>query len=105
MNYKEIKMSSDETFFEDYSRKKLFGRTFDRILAFHDPGVAAVMDFSGAYHIDSEGRSLYSHRFFRTFGFYEGRAAVVDANGNWFHIGLDRKSTRLNSSHQIISYA
>jgi hypothetical protein len=43
------------------------------------------MDSSGAYHIDPAGDAAYPERYQRTFGFYEGIAAVQSAEG-WFHI-------------------
>ncbi len=47
-----------------------------------------VLDAWGAYHIDAEGRAIYSQRFIRTFGFYDGRAAVESKTG-WHHILSD----------------
>src|SRR5207244_9869066 len=36
----------------------------------------------------------------------EDEFQLVDTTGSWVHVQVsDRKSTRLNSSHQIISYA
>ena len=61
---------------------------FLSVLKFHAPGLAPVLDASGAYHIDAEGRAAYSHRFIRTFGFYDGRAAVESKTG-WYHILTD----------------
>ena len=55
------------------------------VLKFHAPGLAPVLDDSGAYHIRPDGLSAYESRHIRTFGFYEGRAAVHSAQG-WFHI-------------------
>lgn len=65
--------------------QQLFDREFIEVLNFHAPGIAAVRDDSGAYHIDTLGKSIYSKRFIRTFGFYCARAAVVDLDG-WHHI-------------------
>lgn len=58
---------------------------FDEVLKFHPPGLAAVRDRSGAYHIDPTGQAVYSERHLRTFGFYQDRAAVQTADG-WMHI-------------------
>lgn len=54
-------------------------------MKFHAPGLAAVLDASGGYHISPDGAPAYSARFVRTFGFYDGRAAVESADG-WLHI-------------------
>ena len=58
---------------------------FLEVLKFHAPGLAPVLDDSGAYHITPDGMPAYDPRYTRTFGFYEGRAAVHSADG-WFHV-------------------
>ena len=58
---------------------------FHEVLKFHEPGLAPVIDSSGAYHIDPDGKPAYEARHFRTFGFYEGHAAVHSLDG-WIHI-------------------
>lgn len=62
-----------------------YAARFHAVLSFHEPGLAAVVDDSGAYHIDPLGQPAYGTRFRRTFGFYEGLAAVETATG-WLHI-------------------
>jgi hypothetical protein len=54
---------------------------FLEVLSFHAPGIATVRDSRGAFHIGIDGVPLYSHRFRRTFGFYEGRATVMAEDG------------------------
>ena len=61
---------------------------FDEVLAFHAPGLAPVRLNSSAWHINPDGQAAYSSRFHRTFGFYEGLAAVISENG-WHHINPD----------------
>ena len=61
---------------------------FMEVLKFHPPGLAPVIDGSGAYHIAADGLPAYEFRHLRTFGFYEGIAAV-QANDGWHHIGPD----------------
>lgn len=58
---------------------------FEKVLAFHTPGLAPVYDATGAYHITSDGNAAYALRYRQTFGFYERRAAV-QSEGGWFHI-------------------
>jgi hypothetical protein len=58
---------------------------FQKVLKFHEPGLAPVYDTSGAYHINSTGQPAYMERYIRSFGFYQGRAAVQSKDG-WFHI-------------------
>lgn len=62
-----------------------YQKRFAQVLKFHSPGIAPVSDETGSYHIDPLGQPLYTRRYSRTFGFYNGRAAIDD-NGQWFHI-------------------
>ena len=55
------------------------------MLKFHAPGLAPARDASGAYHITPEGEPAYDLRYLRTFGFYEGVAAILSDDG-WFHV-------------------
>lgn len=84
MNCKDIQISYDNTHFL-FNGKPIFDKTFIEVLKFHSPGLAPVLDNSGAYHIDSNGNELYSNRYSRTFGFYCNRASVIEDN-RWFHI-------------------
>ena len=63
----------------------LYAERFDEVLGFHAPGLAAVRRSGDAWHIRDDGRPAYQRRFLRTFGFYDGRAAVVAPDG-WRHI-------------------
>ena len=62
-----------------------YDHRFAEVLKFHAPGLAPVVDDSGAYHIHPDGSAAYAERHNRTFGFYEGSAAVDSAEG-WHHI-------------------
>ncbi len=84
MNWKDITVSDDNTHFL-FEEKPIFGKTFIEVLKFHSPGLAPVLDNSGAYHIDSSGNELYENRYSRTFGYYCNRASVIEKN-HWFHI-------------------
>lgn len=61
---------------------------FDEVLKFHAPGLAPVHRNGNAWHIHADGQDAYPNRFNRTFGFYEGFAAVISENG-WHHINPD----------------
>jgi hypothetical protein len=61
---------------------------FEEVLTFHAPGLAPARDASGAYHIGPTGQAVYQAHYVRTFGFYEGRAAV-QAHDGWCHILAD----------------
>jgi hypothetical protein len=58
------------------------------VLKYHEPGLAPAANAGGAFHIDDGGRPAYAARYGRTFGFYEGLAAVEDYAG-WCHIRPD----------------
>ena len=68
-----------------YQGRPAYPARFRQVLKFHEPGIAPVDGSSGAYHISPDGRPAYESRYIRTFGFYEGRAAVHSEDG-WFHI-------------------
>ncbi len=82
-----IELSRDETH-HLYNETPLYHKKFTLVMSFHAPGVAAVIDETGAYHIDFEGKAIYIGRFIKTFGFYNGIAAVIDESG-CYHINLD----------------
>lgn len=84
MNWKEIKVSEDQKYFL-YHGEQLFDREFIEVLKFHAPGIAPVLDETGAYHINVQGKAMYEQRYSRTFGFYCNRAAIKSKNA-WFHI-------------------
>lgn len=67
----------------------LYGTRFEEVLKFHAPGLAPARDTSGMYHIDTSGNAAYIRRFHRTFGYYEGLAAVDAGEGRWHHVRPD----------------
>jgi hypothetical protein len=95
MNWQNIKVSADNTHFL-FEGKQIFEKHFIEVLKFHAPGIAPVLDNTGAYHIDINGEAIYSERYTRTFGFYCNRAAVV-LNEKWFHINELGKQVYNNS--------
>jgi len=62
-----------------------YAARYFRVMKFHVPGLAAVIDASGSYHIRPDGSPAYESRFIEAFGFYEERASVRDHSG-WYHI-------------------
>jgi len=93
MKWQQIKVSNDSTHFL-HEGNLIFGKHFIEALKFHPPGLAPVIDESGAYHINESGEALYSKRYSRTFGFYCNRSSVIDKT-DWFHI--DEKGNRTYS--------
>jgi hypothetical protein len=89
MNWKDIKISADNTHFI-VDNKNIFNKIFIEVLKYHAPGIAPVLDETGAYHIDTQGNPLYPEKYNRAFGFYCNRAAVT-INHEWFHIDVQGK--------------
>ncbi len=87
MMWQNIKVSPCEQFhiMDDIP---IYSFRFSRVMKYHEPGLAAAEDKSGAYHIDIKGSPKYNRRFTETYGFYEQLAAVRDKTG-WFHIHPD----------------
>ena len=71
--------------------RPVYASRFLEALKFHPPGLAPVRDASGAYHVTPDGEAAYEARYVRTFGFYEGRAAV-HSDAGWSHILPDGSS-------------
>jgi hypothetical protein len=84
MNWQKIKVSADGTHFV-LDGTPVFGKRFTEVLKFHAPGLAPVLDATGAYHINTTGNPFYNERYLRTFGYYCNRAAVVSTKG-WLHL-------------------
>lgn len=87
MNWRVLQPSADGTH-HVHSGIAAYEMRFDEVLAFHEPGLAAVRRGAEAWHIDPTGRPVYTERFDRTFGFYDGLAAVRRGE-SWFHITAD----------------
>ena len=68
--------------------REMYAARFHCVQKYHEPGLAPVVDESGAYHITADGIAAYAARFLQAWGFYGGRAAVQDQRG-WFHILAD----------------
>ena len=86
IEFNQVEISWDGTH-HIYENKPLYNNRFFSVMSYHSPGVAAVRDSTGAYHIDLEGRELYQKRFLESFGYYQGLATVRDDSG-WYHVDL-----------------
>ena len=87
MNWQELSVSDCGTHHLSGDASAYVER-FDEVLKFHHPGLAPVMRAGLAWHIHTDGSEAYIDRFVRTFGFYEGVAAV-QTNDGWCHIHPD----------------
>jgi len=86
MDWKDIELNNKQTGYV-FKGQPLFNKSFSKALNFHKEGLAAVVDASGAYHIDTNGIAIYPQRYIRTFGYYYNKAAVIDSSGA-YHIDL-----------------
>lgn len=90
MSWSSLTVSSDRMHHVADDRPA-YDERFDEVLPFHSPGLAPVRRGAEAWHVDAIGRAAYEARFLQTFGFYEGRAAVVSRDG-WHHITPDGRA-------------
>ena len=84
-DWKDSRPARDGTHHLSGDGMPLYRARYEEVLKFRDPGLAPVRDTTGAYHITPDGLPAYDDRYLRTFGFYEGRAAVHSLDG-WFHV-------------------
>ena len=80
-------VSDDETHHEK-NGGPLYPQRFEKVLSFHDPGLAPVKKNGKWFHIIPDGSKAYSRAFDQAFGFYDERASV-ESGGEWFHIKPD----------------
>lgn len=91
MNWRDLSVSACGKYHERDGQPAYSGR-FDEVLKFHAPGLAPVKRGDEAWHVEPDGDAAYSRRFIRTFGFYEGFAAVQAQDG-WHHVRPDGNDT------------
>ena len=88
MSWRNLQVSSCGTHHLDEHGQPAYVERFDEVLKFHAPGLAPVLRGGRAWHVRSDGSAAYDRRFLRTFGYYEGLAAVVAVDG-WHHVTTD----------------
>ncbi|MEZ4364086.1 MAG: histidine phosphatase family protein [Kofleriaceae bacterium] len=88
MSWRKLTVVADGSHHVDERGVPAYVERFDEVLKFHAPGLAPVRRGGLAWHITEDGAPAYERRFNRTFGFYEGLATVVDADG-WHQIRVD----------------
>lgn len=96
MSWQTLRVAPCGTHHVDARGLPAYDARFDEVLKFHAPGLAPVQHKDRAWHIRPDGTPAYTRRFVRTFGFYEGLAAVEGEHG-WHHIttaGEDAYETR-----------
>ena len=84
-DWSKLRVAPSRTHHLDESGAPAYEARFDDVLKYHAPGLAPVLLGEHAWHIHTDGTPAYDARYARTFGFYEGLAAVHGEEG-WFHI-------------------
>jgi len=95
MSWKHLTVASDGSHHTSGPGEPAYSERFDEVLKFHAPGLAPVRRGLEAWHIRPDGSAAYTRRFERTFGYYEGLAAVADSNG-WHHITAEGQDAYAN---------
>jgi hypothetical protein len=85
MSWDHLTIAPDGSHHTTAQGKPAYGERFDEVLKFHAPGLAPVRRGRDAWHIRPDGSDAYARRFTRTFGYYDGFAAVAATDG-WHHI-------------------
>lgn len=88
MSWQSLRIAACGTHHIDERGQPVYSERFDEVLKFHSPGLAPVRRALDAWHVTCDGAPAYARRFLRTFGFYEGLAAVVEQQG-WHHVGAN----------------
>lgn len=88
MSWHALQVSSCGTHHVDERGRAAYEQRFDEVSKFHPPGLAPVRRSGQAWHVRSDASPAYDRRFVRTYGYYEGLAAVVAPEG-WHHIMAD----------------
>lgn len=77
--------SADGTYHE-FCGSPIYEKRFKTVGPFRFPGLAAVFDDSGAYHIDFSGNPVYEERYLWVGDYADDCAVVKTAGGAYFHI-------------------
>lgn len=88
MSWERLRVAPDGSHHVGADGSPAYAERFDEVLKFHSPGLAPVRRGAEAWHVRPDGAPAYPRRFARTFGFYEGLAAVA-GEGGWHHITPD----------------
>lgn len=88
MSWTVLKVAPSGTHHTNTDGSPAYPQRFDEVLKFHAPGRAPVRRADEAWHILPDGSAAYSRRFQKTFGYYEGWAAVMGKHG-WHHITIE----------------
>lgn len=88
MSWRDLRVAPDGTHHVNAGGESAYRERFDEVLKFHAPGLAPVRRGDQSWHIEADGAARYARRFARTFGYYEGLAAVTTQEG-WHHIAVD----------------
>lgn len=90
MDFDDLIISPDGTH-HLYEGRPIYERHFQSVGPFRFPGLAAVRDDTGAYHINFLGEPAYNERYAWTGNFSEGVAPVRNADGRYLFIDEEGK--------------
>ncbi|MDD3257728.1 MAG: histidine phosphatase family protein [Methanocorpusculum sp.] len=82
--------STDGTCHE-FGGAPIYEKRFKKVGPFRFPGLAAVSDDSGAYHIDFSGSPVYEERYAWVGDYADDCAVVKTADGDFYHINEEGK--------------
>ena len=77
-----------------FNGSPIYDARFKHVSEYQLPGLAAVTDESGSYHIDFFGRPIYSERYEEVGDFSDSTAWVKTADGFFY---IDENGSRINS--------
>lgn len=91
MDYPQPSADKTHHVFDD---SPIYDARFTEVREYRFPGVAAVRDKSGAYHIDFFGHPLYDERYEEVGDFSDSTAWVKDSSGYCY---IDENGSRINA--------
>lgn len=77
--------------YHEFNGTPIYEQRFKTVGPFRFPGLAAVIDESGAFHIDFSGNAIYEERYLWVGDFTEDCAVVKTTEGDYYHINEQGK--------------
>ena len=77
--------------YHEFCGAPIYEKRFKIVGPFRFPGLAAVFDESGAYHIDFSGSPVYEERYSWVGDYADDCAVVKTAGGDYYHINEEGK--------------
>ena len=87
----DLPIPSPDGTYHEFGGAPIYEKRFKTVGPFRFPGLAAVFDGSGAYHIDFSGNPVYEERYLWVGDYADDCAVVKTADGEYFHINEEGK--------------